>query len=255
MKKIITAGMVLLCCLALVNIPVRADVIWEPVNDFYEAHSDECEYINRYYIINGYDGQTDAYESPVSDRKVTTLSNGQGVWIYFSYTDKKGNKWGLYDDANGGVGWIPMAYMYPKYDGISFSEDYKDKIINETGDITALNSGDSIFVWPYPGAKRPDSLTVQENPVSYDSVFTDEEGGRWLHVSYYYGQRAFWVYEVDPYHANVPIREIDQTIPTPPKSIDREGSGVSTGLIIGLVLGVIVLTAVLIHVFYPKKKE
>ena len=253
MKKIIAAGMLLLC-LALVNIPIHADMIWEPENDFYEKHRDACEYIDRRYIVNGYNGQTDVYASPVSDRKVSTLANDEILQIFFSYTDKNGNAWGLYDDFNGNAGWIPMAYMYPEYDGISFAEDYKDRIVAENGEISALTSGEEIYVWPYPGAKKSESLTVQDNPVSYDSVFTDEDGIRWFHVGYYYGQRGFWVYEADPYHTNVPIRQINQEIPTPPKSIEREGLGVSTGLLIGLVIGVVVLTAVLIHVFYPKKK-
>lgn len=254
MRKRAVLFMMIACCFVGVRISAFADAIWEPDNDFYQSHADECTYENRTYIVNGYGGSTDVYASPVSNKKLFTLDNGAVCRVYFSYTDKNGNAWALYDSFDGQVGWIPMAYLYPEYDSIEFQKDFKDQIIAEQGELTGVEKNQRVFGWPYPGAKRPQDITVQDNPIAYDLVFTDEEGHRWIHVGYYYGTRDFWMFEAQPDTAAVPLREIHQDIPTPPKSIDRAASGVSWPLVIGLVVAVVAITAILIHVFYPKKK-
>ena len=36
--------------------PARADVLWEPENDFYKKHADQCDYIGRQFYANGDEG-------------------------------------------------------------------------------------------------------------------------------------------------------------------------------------------------------
>lgn len=254
MRKKAALFMMIVGCFMAIQISAFADVIWEPDNDFYEKHSDECTYVDRFYVVNGYDGSSTVFESPVSNKKLRTLNNGDICRVYFTYMDKNENMWALYDDFNGNTGWIPMAYLYPEYDSIEFQKDFKDQIIAKQGELTGVKKDQRVFGWPYPGAKTPQDMTVQDNPITYDSVFVDEEGNRWIHVGYYYGTRDFWMFEAQPDTTAVPLREIHQEIPTPPESIDRAASGISWPLIIGLVVAVVAITAILIRVFYPKKK-
>ena len=115
-------------CFVLQTTVVRADLIFEPQDSFYEKHADSCKYVNRTYIVNGYNGETIVYESPESAKKVITVKNREKYYISFVYTDKKNVEWGFLEDGQENSGWVPMDYMYPVYNSQSFYEEYRDKI-------------------------------------------------------------------------------------------------------------------------------
>lgn len=190
MKKLLGIWGGIICCLCclLCALPVKADVIWEPEDSFYQKHASECTYVNRLFTAKGPDGKVIVYQSPEMPIVVETWENGSREWISYTYQDGDGIVWGYCG------GWMPMAYMEVVYDTISFEEEYADQIMGESGDLDSRYLGEEIYYWGYPGAENGDILTVgdQYTP-SYSGVFTDEEGRKWGKVGYYFGRRNVWV--------------------------------------------------------------
>lgn len=177
----------------LCTVCVNADVIWEPMDSFYEEHASECTYVNRQYVANGPDGVVILYESPESAKEVTRWENGRQVYISFIYEDERGILWGISESDQ--TGWMPMDYMRVVYDHISFEEDYGDQIVNEEGVLDERYRNETVCFWDYPGAETYSSVNLQdcEHLPEYGSVYTDETGHRWGYIGYYYGFRSVWV--------------------------------------------------------------
>lgn len=194
MKKLFCLCLVAL--LLLVNLPtVRADVIFEPLDDeFYDEHRDECDYHDRSYIANGPNGDITIYESPISDRVVKTVKNGETLWISYVYTAPDGIQWGCTSNWNDDGGWIPMPYLAIIYDHISFAEEYGHTFLQEDGELDKKWLGKEIYFWEYPGDCEPVSMTqpVDYTP-SYHCVYVDENGSRWGYINYFCGMRDCWI--------------------------------------------------------------
>ena len=197
MKKIlfVMAGMV---CAMLCRISVKADVIWEPEDSFYHRHAEECTYVNRVYIANGPDGEVILYKSPEMPITVTTWENGYRVGILYIYEDADGVSWGICDDYQGTVGWMPMEYMEPEYDSISFQEENADKIVRENGALDDKYIGETVLFWKYPGSEVYTEMTADSYTPEYQSLYVDGNGKKWGCVGYYFGHRNVWICLDDP---------------------------------------------------------
>ena len=193
MKKLIC--LCLAALLLLTNLPtVRADVIFVPMgDDFFDEHRDECAYHDRYYTAQGPNGDVTVYESPISDRVIKTVDNGETLWVSYVYTDSDGTQWGCtggWDDENG---WVPMPYLALVYDHISFAEEYGHTFLQEAGELDKKWQGKEIYFWEYPGCPEPESIELQwEHMPSYDCIYVDENGSHWGQINYYYGLRDLW---------------------------------------------------------------
>lgn len=182
-------------CYMLCMFPVRADVIWEPRDSFYEEHSSECEHVGRVFTANGPDGVVILYASPVSGREVVTWENGTEAYISFSYEDEKGTVWGVYEDllGNSRTGWMPMEYMDVVYDSISFAEEYGAEFQAQDGTPDEQYLWKSVYFWDYPAAPGHYMTTLQDHLPEYHGIYVDDEGHKWGHVGYYFGHRDFWI--------------------------------------------------------------
>lgn len=194
MKKwICLLGM--MTCFLLCTISVRADVIWEPQDDFYEKHSSDCTRVNRQFIADGPDGVVILYESPESPKEVATWENGYQTWISFAYEDEQGIVWGFPYELEEKSGWVPMEYMKVVYDSISFMEEHRSQIENQDGFLDESYKDDTIYYWKYPGSDDGGSINMQnwDYMPDYSSVYTDEEGRSWGYVGYFVGYRGVWI--------------------------------------------------------------
>lgn len=192
MKRALYGLAAFICCV-LWLLPVRADMLIEPKDSFYEEHSEECSYMGRSFTANGPDGRVIVYKSPKLPEVVDTWENGRAVYIQFTYKDKDGIEWGVYDDFEGTTGWMPMDYMELIYDSISFQEDYNDEIIGETGSLDEKYLDEEIRFWRYPGSEKYDSINADSYVPEYRWVYVDETGKRWGLVGYYFGIKNVWV--------------------------------------------------------------
>lgn len=192
MKKwlCILSGMI--CC-ALCPLSVRADVIWEPEDSFYDEHASECHHVNRLFTANGPDGIVIVYKSPEIPEVVDTWENGRKVSILFTYEDGDGILWGVYDNYKGKCGWVPMDYMEVVYDSISFREEYASEILKQNGQIDDKYIGAEVFFWSYPGGDIYISQTLSDHTPEYHATFVDEDGNLWGNIGYYYGIRDRWI--------------------------------------------------------------
>lgn len=199
MKKFICLlGM--MTCFLFCTISVRADVIWEPQDDFYERHRSDCTHVGRQFIADGPDGKVILYESPISDKEVATWENGYQVWISFTYEDAQGIVWGFPSEVEEKSGWMPMEYMKVVYDSISFMEEHRSRIENQDGFLDESYKDDTIYYWKYPGSDEGGIINMQnwEYMPDYSSVYTDEEGRSWGYVGYFYGFIDVWICLDDP---------------------------------------------------------
>lgn len=191
MKKCFIVLNILLCCM-LYALPVQADIIWEPDDNFYNRHAAECIYVNRMFTANGPDGVVIVYQSPESPQIITRLDNGSQTHISYTYQSADGILWGIFENADQ-TGWLPMDYMNVVYDSISFAKDYADEIADENGVLDTLYQNKDIYLWKYPGSEVYDMIQADSSLPSYDSVYLDEQDRRWGNVSYYFGMRNVWI--------------------------------------------------------------
>jgi hypothetical protein len=180
-----------------------ADVIYEPEDDFFEKHRDECYYENRVYIASGEAGFAAVKKNPTSDKTVEELPNGEEVYVSYIWGLEGG--WGLMD----GTGWISMKELTVKYDSLSFEQEHgREFLYPEEAEFLDLEGCSRVLLWEYPGDAGP-SYTMSEagedawwgwppEEMSFNTIYEDAEGRRWGYVNYYYGIRDFWVCLSDP---------------------------------------------------------
>ncbi len=218
-KKMFIFGMAAVWCLNM--LPVQADVIWEPRSPFYEEHADECVYEDRSYFAVGIDGKVDVYVSPENATIVDTLESGKKVTISFVYTAPDGIQWGVVENFQDETktGWVPMDYMDVIYDNISFTEEFGENIVEESGMLPEECVGKTIQAWPYPSAFEASELTMPDTVDAmpqYSETFVDEKGLKWGYIGYFQGMRDFWVCLDNPtgtleelYPTGMPVRGLE----------------------------------------------
>ena len=187
MKKRRLAEAVLILALVL-TIPAFADMIDVPDNDFWMEHQEEMEYCHRWYTINSPRGYVNFREAP-GGRVVHQEKNGPLVmgedryqgWLFVSYID------------NGGldyvVGWVKEEELSPRYDSLSFYEEYGETFVPCGAETVAayLLARESSYVvyWEYPNAetavyaeeKTEEDFAEMSSRISV--TYTDPEGYLW----------------------------------------------------------------------------
>ena len=194
--------------------PARADVLWEPENDFYKKHADQCDYIGRQFYANGDEGFITLWDAPEGTRVVQQFRNGYTLWLYYQYEDWVcAVVWG---DEGEIVGWAPMEDFVLKYDYLSFAEEYADEIHPYDAQFEGCDGNvEEIVFYDYPGAPTPKDVWEAEEVLDQltdtgyiDSTFIDEEGRTWGYVAYLFGSRNLWFCLDEPDGRDFPVRQV-----------------------------------------------
>ena len=188
-------------------LPVRAyaDIIFEPDDDFYRQHSDECKttyYWKSYKVIS--DSAVPVVRSPEDDTVLgeyrpgeffstnTSYQSGDTIWYYipnFDHSDK--------------AGWISNAGIEQIYDTDCFTEDHVSELQGTVKlDIKGLKE---ITFCAYPGGRVIDTRILQnltDEVLECGNSYTDPEGKLWGYCGYFYGSVNGWVCLDDPNLAN-----------------------------------------------------
>ncbi len=213
MKRAFVLLLALLLCLALAA-PSLADVIWEPENDFYEKHFDECYYEDRVYVAGGEEGFVRAFDVPLG-KQTTEFPNGEELYIEWIW-DREGG-WGFLryrDDRGWQEAWVQMGDLTVKYDAVSFAQEHGSEFIYPEEEVLLPLEGlEQLVLWTYPGAVDHSVFSVYsdsgEPPLWFNTLYEDPKGRTWGNLGYYYGYRNVWVCLDDP-----ESEDLSGTVPT-----------------------------------------
>ena len=211
----------------LLTVPATADVLWEPEDAFYQAHTEDCTLLQRSFYTNGAAGYVNFYASPESSSVTGQMENGEKLYVYWQYED-----WGYVEEE----GWVVLSDLQLIYDYLSFEEEYGDQFlpydVETCGPLLDEWTGDTLALWPYPGAAEVSYVWQDAGDAMADlkeygfsSIFVDEEGLTWGFCGYLYGNRNFWVCldapagRDDPVvtggAVEIPVRQVEQPELTP----------------------------------------
>jgi hypothetical protein len=175
---------------------VFADVIFEPKDNFYTTHKEECEYVKRYYIAGSANGYTNVYVSPKNGKIVTEVPNGEEIYISWQW-----NEW-LYCNK----GWLHSDDVSLKYDSISFLEEHKTTDYNDKS-----FSVSSVQMYTYPNSGECYEMTEVKEYASigdsFNKLYIDDAGLMWGYIGYYM-QRSGWVCIDDPVNTSLKSGEL-----------------------------------------------
>lgn len=250
-----------LCC--ALTVPAWADVIWEPENDFYEAHADKCEYLGRSYYVNGPEGAAAVWQKP-GGGYVAVLENGTALHVAFTYRDLGGTVWGVAEYGEGNAtGWIDMADLLLIYDGQAFEEEHRADFLPYDGSFADLCHSEDrrVIVWTYPGSGEIncdfDTLSQSYSALEPDVIWTDGDGRVWGHVGYYMAARG-WVCLSEPGNQDLPVAEREYNL-YPAGDLSQVGRAPwyqSFGGVLPVSLGVaLICGATAILLFQTRKKR
>ena len=226
-KKIILgviAYLIMLCCIHAGEGKVKADVIWRPVERFYDEHYDELERVVDYWITNSKNGYVTLYKNPESKRIVTYIENGTELLIRFIYTDSNGKQWGIVGKIDGtfeelkDTGWIEFDECVRPYNNLEFRKDHKLDIIEKKINFNPTKCSKSVIIWdfPYcgeinikidPTSSEADKMYRNFQNVEYE-FYTADDGAEWV---YYMGFEDYhnngWICITDPYSEEMKVDE------------------------------------------------
>lgn len=201
MKRFLSLVFVLLLS-AVLCLPAMADVIVEPSGDlFYETHRDECDYVNRGFLVNGEKGSAPVYNAPNSFVQVQHLANGTRVSISHVWTDKDGAQWGTGWSI---PGWMRLDDLALIYSTEEFVEDHAAELAPYDGSADTLSE---VFMYSYPGGVYLHTMPIgdPDNLPTYTYIYTDADGLRWTYVGYYCGHRNAWLCIDDPMNGHLGV--------------------------------------------------
>lgn len=255
----------------------KADTVWEPDNDFYAEHARKCDFEGDAYQTNAKEGYITVYEAPNSGKEVGKIKNCKSFYVGFSWTDKRGVKWGVLDlwgyepekgellaETESGSGWVLMKDMAAIYNEGNFRIEHQAELTEYSDEMQGYEIENGIQLWEYPGAAEPigeiKSYMSPGDEPSYDMLYTDEEGRRWTHIGYYYIQKG-WVCIDEPEakelsgtkKADILADEIYPPADAEGELHDETKENMKLAII--PVVAVVVVTAIVIVIFFGKKKK
>ena len=235
-KRKVFLRMVMFVCIAVFVHPLSAsaDVIFEPENNFYERHSDECSYFDRSCLAGA---DTYLWDAPNLTTEGGKLQKGDSIYISFVYTDNDGLEWGLAETQDK---WILMADLYLEYGSPEFMEEHSDEIYE---DEPYLLSDGTVFVsWSYPesGVINSSGASVMDD-YEITTFYKDPDGRLWGYTAYMYGTRDVWICLSDMSDTNIPQRVEHELIPAQEADASQIAAVKESGQFSVLFLGVPVI--------------
>lgn len=201
MKKAI---LTLILCAALIlclAASALADVIYEPSDDFYYSHMEDCGHVNRTFYANAPSGEA-AYAAKPGGETTGAYPNGREVYVSATYEDGDGAQWGYAEIFDTGEkGWARMDELLMKYDSQSFYDEFRAELKDYDGPGLDV-SRETAVLWTYPESGEIAGELGPENgfgdELTFSESWTDGQGRTWGHIGYYYGIRDRWVCLDDP---------------------------------------------------------
>lgn len=213
MKK--TAVLAAVFCLLTVILPVLADSVWTPMDDYFmetwrSENDNTCKYQERTsYLAAGERGYVTAVKTPLDLTKVNSYPNGTEFKIAF-VCGKGDNLWGAVEavrrtgqtdfteDWSGESGYIAFSDLVRAYDSEAFWEEHQDEIEPFDGSGYDFCSAGEFVMWEAPNSGVQLEY-VSEGYISYMCIdsdypseykmyrfggtYLDPDGNRWVEVT------------------------------------------------------------------------
>ena len=208
-RKVFLRMVISVCIVVFVfahPLSASADVIFEPDNDFYGRHSDECSYFDRSCIAGA---DTYLWDAPNLVTGNQRAQEGEKIYISFVYTDKDGIEWGLAESLDK---WILMADLYLEYGTPEFMEEHSNEIYEDEPYL--LSYGTEFVSWSYPESgviDRPDASVTDDYEIT--TFYKDPDGRLWGYRAYMHGTRDIWICLSDMEDTGIPQRVEHELIP------------------------------------------
>ena len=257
MKRAFLSFLLALAAAFTLTAPLSADIIWEPEDNFYKKHHDECTYVGRQYETAGYDGAVTVWRAP-DGAVLETVPNGKRGTVQFRWSGS-GVAWGYISGYSGDWdhgGWAPMDDLSLVYDSQQFMEEHE--VENTPFDPVPVEFHSAVL-YGYPGGPAGRVLHEDTDYMPFSEVFTeiytDENGLRWGYVGYYMGRQNSWVCLDDPMNENLDTN----VVPVAPSAAQLRGSATVTpgaAQQLPLILaGVLVAAVVAVTAFVLRKMQ
>ncbi len=285
MKKCLSSILVLL--LLAGPVCAAADIIYIPMNSFYQQHKSECVASDSIYEAvreTPYYIQPDDEEEPGSGENKfgLTFRGGETVRITHIWN----GKWGLldWDDM-----WINLDDFRRLFDENDFFRAHGGEYLNASGslildedvpyiewtklpeEISEYTAGQrvsgeySVVLWPFPGSDSYRTrLGSYEYAVGFDTVYRDEAGNLWIRIEgRIYGRTKGWLYlnnfsDTEPpfVTAHYADEAKDDSVPLPAGLIGPQDPGGTQPPLLPLAAAILLSTAAaaLLLFMKPKKK-
>lgn len=269
MKKMLTFLLSLMLLLSLCPAAL-ADIAYEPSDNFYEKHMDECSYENRWYYTNGGEGYVVGFSFPTGSAQ-EAFPNGTRFLVSWTYGEG-GDTWGCieydsetlthgYDDKSC---WVKMSDMQVDYDSESFTAEHAADIVEETNEIKLPDYKTYMVCWKYPGSDTVRyTIGGHADTISFQKAYTDPAGRKWGYCGYWQGHRQFWVCLDEPFNENLEPDEnfVDVLAQLTPAADEaamaaalKEVKAPNYTLIFGAIGVAAIAAALLVYVLLKKKK-
>jgi hypothetical protein len=249
----------------MLPVSVRADVIYEPFDDFYMTNRESCAYVGRSYLTAGPNGTVTLYESPINPGVKKTYDNGITLYVSYTYQDEDGIHWACCDNWEDNItGWVPMEYLRLIYDEQSFYEEHIEQIVPVQVSLDSAElTGKTVYFWVYPGSS--DYIEVEMSAdyrPSFQESYTDENGAEWIRCGYFRGIKGKWVNLNQPtadyetlFPDIPPETEPASTVPAVTEQVDeiKPAPGGIVVIVIVAVAAVVAATAVLLILLKKKR--
>lgn len=266
-KKTLAALSLMLVSMAIIvslaGGAAHADVIWEPEDDFYRIHANECDYVNRSFYANGESGYMEIFTEP-GGRSLGFSENGNLFHVQFSYVLGK-ETWGyvefIKDDGmllprgEGSFqgGWAKLKETVAKFDAQSFDDRHAQEYQPYEGDYTELSN---VILWTFPNSGESLSSTPIETDENFqiEHVYIDLEGHPWGYITYFYGWKNVWVSLDRPTDTGIAAKDVpipEFYAPEPGFVPSPARNELGTGIILGV--AAVVLLSTLLLAFRKKK--
>lgn len=181
--------LLLLCSLALLFAflcPAAADLVWEPMDDFYNAHLKDCtEAAGRYGALS----RVQVVSSPENDAPVKTIEQGES----FGICARWGDQWALLSDESG---WVELTNCARYYDESDFYAEHSSEFVKpEKQENITLE--DDLIVWSFPGSGKYETVMgLYDIGFTYATIqykWTDADGRLWAQVDNIYQMNNRWI--------------------------------------------------------------
>ena len=193
---------------------VKADVIWEPDDPFYQTTSSSCYYEDRDYVVNSEAGYVYSYSDPYSTEPISRYENGTELRIAYTYNASDGSVWGLMGNNYAGAGWVCLDEFELVYDHKSFCEDHAAELVIYDDRYKDCTDMQNIVLWKYPNSGEVSyqvEFSLSDGYIHY--LYVDENGHTWAYVPYIYLMSG-WIYVDDPTSTDLSVLSTKEPVLT-----------------------------------------